>query len=107
MIRRRFLPVFRLLLMSFLLTTSNSFAENIQKQTIRLATTTSTDNSGLLNSFKEQGITLLLASHDPLHFCSLIDRHLHLSEGRLVIIEERKLMPIPSSQTDSNLRSIA
>jgi tungstate transport system substrate-binding protein len=48
MIRRHFLPVFRLLLISILLTTSNSFAENVQKQTIRLATTTSTDNSGLL-----------------------------------------------------------
>jgi tungstate transport system ATP-binding protein len=61
----------------------------------------------LLKSFKEQGIALLLASHDPLHFCSLIDRHLHLFEGRLVMIEDSKLMPIPSSQTDSNLRSTA
>jgi tungstate transport system substrate-binding protein len=48
MIRRLFLPIFRLLLISILLFSVNAFAENIQKQTIRLATTTSTDNSGLL-----------------------------------------------------------
>jgi tungstate transport system ATP-binding protein len=61
----------------------------------------------LLKSFKEQGIALLLASHDPLHFCSLIDRHLHLFEGRLVMIEDSKLMPISSSKTDNSLRSTA
>jgi tungstate transport system substrate-binding protein len=42
------LPVIRLLFISILLITGNSFAEDSQKQTIRLATTTSTDNSGLL-----------------------------------------------------------
>ncbi|MEW8027099.1 MAG: ABC transporter ATP-binding protein [Candidatus Thiodiazotropha sp.] len=61
----------------------------------------------LLKSFKEQGIALILASHDPLHFSSLIDRHLHLFEGGLVMIEDSKLMSIPSSQTDSGLRSTA
>ncbi|MEW8045214.1 MAG: substrate-binding domain-containing protein [Candidatus Thiodiazotropha sp.] len=38
----------RLLIVSILLTGGNSVAESVQKQTIRLATTTSTDNSGLL-----------------------------------------------------------
>ncbi|WP_316365537.1 ABC transporter ATP-binding protein [Candidatus Thiodiazotropha sp. CDECU1] len=61
----------------------------------------------LLESFKKQGIALLLASHDPLHFSAMIDRHLHLYEGRLVKIEESKLMSIPTNQTDSNLRSTA
>ncbi|MES9840013.1 MAG: heme ABC exporter ATP-binding protein CcmA [Candidatus Thiodiazotropha endolucinida] len=61
----------------------------------------------LLKSFKEQGIALLLASHDPLHFSSLIDRQLHLYEGRLVMIEDSKLMSIPSSPTDNTLRSTA
>lgn len=61
----------------------------------------------LLKSFKEQGIAMILASHDPLHFSSLIDRHLHLYQGRLVRIEEEKLMPIPSSQAENTLRSTA
>ncbi|MBT2972153.1 MAG: hypothetical protein B6D72_05025 [gamma proteobacterium symbiont of Ctena orbiculata] len=61
----------------------------------------------LLNSFKEQGIALLLASHDPLHFSSLIDRHIHLYEGRLIAIEEEKLMSIPSSNNETALRSTA
>jgi tungstate transport system substrate-binding protein len=41
-------PVIRLLFISILLIGGNSLAEDSQKQTIRLATTTSTDNSGLL-----------------------------------------------------------
>ncbi|MES9969042.1 MAG: ABC transporter ATP-binding protein [Candidatus Thiodiazotropha sp.] len=61
----------------------------------------------LLKSFKEQGISLLLASHDPLHFSSLIDRHLHLYEGRLVMIEDSKLMSIAATQADGSLRSTA
>jgi tungstate transport system ATP-binding protein len=61
----------------------------------------------LIKSFKEQGIALLLASHDPLHFCALIDHHLHLYKGRLATDEDSKLMPINRSQTDRNLRSTA
>jgi tungstate transport system substrate-binding protein len=41
-------PFVRLLFMSLLLSAANSYAVTIEKQTIRLATTTSTDNSGLL-----------------------------------------------------------
>jgi tungstate transport system ATP-binding protein len=51
----------------------------------------------LLKSFKKQGIALLLASHDPLHFSAFIDRHLHLYKGRLATIEESKLMSIRST----------
>ncbi|MEW8506844.1 MAG: ABC transporter ATP-binding protein [Candidatus Thiodiazotropha sp.] len=61
----------------------------------------------LLNSFKEQGIALLLTSHDPLHFSSLIDRHIHLYEGRLIDIEEEKLMSMPSLNNETGLRSTA
>jgi tungstate transport system substrate-binding protein len=48
MLNTLLLPIIRLLLISILLFTGNSFAADTQKQTIRLATTTSTDNSGLL-----------------------------------------------------------
>ncbi len=61
----------------------------------------------LLKSFKEQGIAMILASHDPLHFSSMIDRRLHLYGGNLVWIEEEKLMTIPSPQTESSVRSMA
>jgi tungstate transport system ATP-binding protein len=61
----------------------------------------------LLKSFKKRGIALLLASHDPLHFSALIDCHLHLYKGRLVMDEDCKLMSIHRSLTDNNLRSTA
>lgn len=48
MFKRLFTPLARLVCISILLTTGYSYAESVQKQTIRLATTTSTDNSGLL-----------------------------------------------------------
>ena len=59
----------------------------------------------LLKNFKAEGTALLLASHDPMHFPSLIDYHLHLYQGQLVSIEERKLTPMPTTQTQ--LRSTA
>jgi tungstate transport system substrate-binding protein len=48
MYMRLFRPLTRLLCITLLLTSGYSYAESVQKQTIRLATTTSTDNSGLL-----------------------------------------------------------
>ncbi|MEW8659643.1 MAG: substrate-binding domain-containing protein [Candidatus Thiodiazotropha endolucinida] len=48
MIDSLFRSSIRLLIVTILLTAGNSVAETVQKQTIRLATTTSTDNSGLL-----------------------------------------------------------
>ncbi|MCU7930898.1 MAG: ABC transporter ATP-binding protein [Candidatus Thiodiazotropha sp. (ex Codakia rugifera)] len=61
----------------------------------------------LLRSFKKEGISLLLASHDPIHFSSLIDRHLHLYDSHLVKIEDQKLMQIPQLQSHVSLRSTA
>jgi tungstate transport system ATP-binding protein len=37
----------------------------------------------LLFRLKESGIALLIASHDPHHFASLADKHLHLTQGIL------------------------
>jgi tungstate transport system ATP-binding protein len=37
----------------------------------------------LLCSLKEQGIALLVASHEPKHFYSLTNSWLHLSAGRI------------------------
>ncbi|WP_369162741.1 substrate-binding domain-containing protein [Candidatus Thiodiazotropha sp. LNASS1] len=48
MFNRLFRSSIRFLIVTILLTAGNSVAESVQKQTIRLATTTSTDNSGLL-----------------------------------------------------------
>ncbi|MBT3046425.1 MAG: solute-binding protein [gamma proteobacterium symbiont of Ctena orbiculata] len=48
MLSRIFLYFARFLTLAILLTIGTSQAETVQKQTIRLATTTSTDNSGLL-----------------------------------------------------------
>jgi tungstate transport system ATP-binding protein len=40
----------------------------------------------LLCSLKEQGIALLIASHDPKHFYSLTNTWLHLSAGKIEIL---------------------
>ncbi|MCU7937248.1 MAG: ABC transporter ATP-binding protein [Candidatus Thiodiazotropha sp. (ex Dulcina madagascariensis)] len=61
----------------------------------------------LLKCFKQEGVSLLLASHDPMHFSSLIDRHLHLYDGRLAALEDQKLMQIPPLHTLASLRSTA
>lgn len=61
----------------------------------------------LLTPLKADGMALLLASHDPLHFSSLIDKRLHLHEGRLVEIEQLKVTPIPVTQSLSSMRTTA
>jgi tungstate transport system ATP-binding protein len=43
----------------------------------------------LLEAFKKAGTSMLLASHDPMHFPSLIDQHLHLDKGKLIRIDEQ------------------
>lgn len=37
----------------------------------------------LLLSLKQQGVALVVSSHDPVHFDALTDTSLHISEGRL------------------------
>jgi tungstate transport system ATP-binding protein len=37
----------------------------------------------LLRALRHEGLALLVTTHDPLHFASLADRTLHLSEGRM------------------------
>ncbi|MCG8488225.1 MAG: ABC transporter ATP-binding protein [Candidatus Thiodiazotropha sp.] len=59
----------------------------------------------LLETFKSDGTAMLLASHDPMHFPSLIDQHLHLDRGKLVRIDDQSL--IESDQTHPNFRSTA
>ena len=55
----------------------------------------------LLGSLKEQGIALLVASHDPKHFYSLTNNWLHLSEGRIETLASNtvltdNIIPLPS-----------
>ncbi|MES9941352.1 MAG: ABC transporter ATP-binding protein [Candidatus Thiodiazotropha sp. 6PLUC2] len=45
----------------------------------------------LLEALKNSGSAMLLASHDPMHFPSLIDQHLHLDQGKLIRINEQNL----------------
>ncbi len=57
----------------------------------------------LLHSLKEQGIALLVASHDPKHFYSLTNNWLELTAGQitnLVAVNEQvdNIIPLPSSQ---------
>ncbi|MCU7811498.1 MAG: energy-coupling factor ABC transporter ATP-binding protein [Candidatus Thiodiazotropha sp. (ex Notomyrtea botanica)] len=60
----------------------------------------------LLTSLKEAGMSLVLASHDSLHLSTLIDRYLHLHEGRLIEAEPFKIMPL-QSKIRSPMRSSA
>ncbi|MCU7845870.1 MAG: ABC transporter ATP-binding protein [Candidatus Thiodiazotropha sp. (ex Monitilora ramsayi)] len=61
----------------------------------------------LLTSLKETGMSLVLASHDPLHLSTLIDRCLLLHEGRLVETEPFKIMPLSPSHLPSPMRFTA
>ncbi|ODB94604.1 hypothetical protein A3194_20350 [Candidatus Thiodiazotropha endoloripes] len=59
----------------------------------------------LLKAFKSDGTAMLLASHDPMHFPTLIDQHLRLDQGKLIRIDDQKL--IEFDQTHPNFRSTA
>jgi tungstate transport system ATP-binding protein len=59
----------------------------------------------LLEAFKREGTAMLLASHDPMHFPSLIDQHLHLDQGKLIRIDDQSLIEL--DQTHPNFRSTA
>ena len=57
----------------------------------------------LLRSLKEQGIALLVASHDPKHFYSLTNTWLHLSAGRIETLSSNtelsdNIIPLPSAK---------
>ncbi|NNF97651.1 MAG: ABC transporter ATP-binding protein [Halobacteria archaeon] len=57
----------------------------------------------LLHSLKQQGIALLVASHDPKHFYSLTNSWLELAAGRidnLLLVSDRadNVIPLPSLQ---------
>jgi tungstate transport system ATP-binding protein len=59
----------------------------------------------LLEAFKREGTAMLLASHDPMHFPSLIDQHLRLDQGKLIPIHDQSL--VEADQTHPNFRSTA
>jgi tungstate transport system ATP-binding protein len=61
----------------------------------------------LLSPFKQAGMSLIIASHDPQHFASLVDRSLHLHEGRLIEAEPTKVRPISSADEASSMRTLA
>lgn len=42
----------------------------------------------LLKALKTEGISLLVASHDPTHFTVLIDTHVHLDQGKLTSVDQ-------------------
>ena len=44
----------------------------------------------LLKALRSEGISLLVASHDPSHFTVLIDTHLHLSRGKLTPVDRQQ-----------------
>ena len=44
----------------------------------------------LLRALRSEGISLLVASHDPSHFTVLIDTHLHLHQGKLACIDQQQ-----------------
>jgi len=44
----------------------------------------------LLKSLKTEGISLLVASHDPTHFTVLIDTHVHLHHGKLTCMDQQQ-----------------
>jgi tungstate transport system ATP-binding protein len=51
----------------------------------------------LLKALKAEGISLLVASHDPTHFTVLIDTHIHLHQGKLTFVDQQQKISLTSS----------
>ena len=61
----------------------------------------------LLATLKQQGMSLMLASHDPFHFTSLVDTWLHLHEGRLKEVEPMRVTPLTPNPEPAVYRTSA
>lgn len=61
----------------------------------------------LLAPLKEAGISLMLASHDPLHFTALIDTWMRLHEGSLNEVGSMNITPFPAMDASSVTRTTA
>lgn len=61
----------------------------------------------LLAALKQAGMSLLLASHDPLHFSSLVDTWLHLHDGKLNEVEPMQVTPLNPSPAPAFFRTSA
>lgn len=61
----------------------------------------------LLTPLKQAGMSLVMASHDPLHLSSLVDSYLHLYDGQLVAADQLKIMPMPHRQSPQVMRTTA
>jgi tungstate transport system ATP-binding protein len=61
----------------------------------------------LLAPLKQAGMSLVMASHDPLHLSSLVDSYLQLYDGQLIATDQLKVMPMPQTQSPLVLRTTA
>lgn len=61
----------------------------------------------LLSPLKAAGMSLVLASHDPIHFTTLIDTCLQLHEGRLEKVKPMQIVPISPAPVSEILRTSA
>ena len=61
----------------------------------------------LLTPLKEAGMSLVLASHDPLHFTALIDTWMRLHDGSLNEVEPMNITPFSPTAASTVTRSTA
>lgn len=61
----------------------------------------------LLMQLKQAGMSLVLASHDPLHFTHLVDICLHLHDGTLTEVEPMRIMPLSETRAAAISRTSA
>ena len=52
----------------------------------------------LLQALKKEGLALMVATHDPLHFAEIADRTLHLVDGQLSV-DQSPVPDLPESVT--------
>ncbi len=52
----------------------------------------------LLVALKQDGISLLVASHDPAHLSTLVDSHIHLDNGKTICLEHQEQIPRGNSK---------
>jgi tungstate transport system ATP-binding protein len=58
----------------------------------------------LLRALKHEGLALLVATHDPLHFADIADRTLRLAQGRLTV-DSSAYADLPESVTPINRKA--
>ncbi len=61
----------------------------------------------LLSALKMEGMSLLIASHDPSQFSTLVDSHIHLDDGKVDCLDQQQSAPPHTAKVTPIRRTLA